>query len=57
MLPEQRLTRELTGYLAGVVVMVAGFWGHLPSMAVTGQTIAYAFVLVYLVELLRVFRH
>jgi hypothetical protein len=57
MLPEQRLTRELTGYLAGVAVMVAGFWGHLPSMAVTGQTIAYAFVLVYLVELLRVFRH
>ena len=57
MLPERRMTRELAGYLAGVAVLMAGHLAGAPALAAAGQALALAFAIVYLAELMRVFRH
>jgi hypothetical protein len=57
MLPERRLTMELVGYLAGTAVMAHGFYWNLPLIAVIGQVVMALFLLVYLVELMRVFKY
>lgn len=56
MLPEKRMTWELWGYLIGVIVVVCGYIIQSTTMAMVGQIGALLFVLVYIVELLRVFR-
>ena len=57
MLPENRMTGELYGYIAGIAAVVAGYLLQLPIVAVLGQAAAVVFSLVYMVELLRVFRY
>jgi len=57
MLHERRMTRELAGYLAGVAVLMAGHLAGAAALAAAGQALALAFAIVYLVELMRVFRH
>jgi hypothetical protein len=57
MLPEGRMTRELAGYLAGVAVLMAAHFAGVPAAAAGGQALSLFFAIVYLVELVRVFRH
>jgi len=57
MIAEKRMTRELGGYLAGVAVVVSGLGLGLPKMVLFGQAAALVCMIVYLAELLRVFRH
>ena len=57
MLPEKRMTRQLYGYLAGIAATVSGYLFESPLAAISGQAIAVVFVLIYLAELLRVFRY
>lgn len=57
MLPERRLTVELVWYLLGIVGMIYGYYHSLPVLAVVGQSLAAGCVIVYLLELARVFRY
>ena len=57
MIAEKRMVWELGGYLAGVAAVACGFgfgWGE---MVLIGQAAALACILMYLAELVRVFRH
>lgn len=57
MLPENRMTRELVGYLTGIAAVIFGFLFKLPMVAVLGQIAAFGFVVIYILELLRLFRY
>lgn len=57
MLPERRMARELTGYLLSIAAILLGYMCQLPSVAFIGQLAAFCFTVVYLAELLRVFRY
>ncbi len=57
MLPERRLTVELWGYLLAVGFVLFCFLRSSPGLAYLAQVSAAGFILVYLIELLRVFRH
>jgi hypothetical protein len=57
MLPEKRLTVEMVGYLFGVAVVATGFLAEWPLLAMAGQALSAGMLLVYVGELLRVFRH
>ena len=57
MIAERRMLWELGGYLAGIAVVVGGFLTGLSKMVMMGQAAAVVLIIVYMVELLRVFRH
>lgn len=57
MLPEQRLTWELVAYLLAVACVVTAYVLQAPTLAWAGQAVACCIVIVYAVELSRVFRY
>lgn len=57
MVAENRMVWELGGYLAGVAVVACGIAVGISKMVLWGQVAALACVIVYMAELLRVFRH
>ncbi|MCR2822543.1 cbb3-type cytochrome c oxidase subunit I [Lederbergia panacisoli] len=57
MLPGNRMTLELCVYLLGITVLVIGFVFKFTLVAVLGQILAVSCVIIYIVELLKVFRY
>ncbi len=57
MLPERRLTLELTGYIIGAALLSIGFYYGSAAIVVLGQVLMTGFLLVYLCELTRTFRY
>lgn len=57
MLPGNRMTMELIGYLVGIILVVGGFIIENSTLALVGQMIATCFVVIYLMELQKVFRY
>jgi hypothetical protein len=57
MLPEKRMTWQMYGYLLGTAAVIGGFLAALPVVAVIGQIVAIGFAVIYLLELLRLFRY
>jgi hypothetical protein len=57
MLPERRMAGELFVFLGGVSLVCGGMLTGIPALAAAAQGIALLAAFVYIVELLRVFRH
>lgn len=57
MIAEKRMVWELGGYLLGIAVIAGGFAVGVSKWVLVGQAAALACIVVYMAELLRVFRH